>query len=416
MTGLAVGSVSGAAVFEQSDGPGGICRSYYLRPGDTEPLDQAPPGRSAYRFEVGGGHWIFGGDPATIERLESLVQFRVYHRKAVVRLGSLGLTVPYPLQAHVDKLGGEWARRARDEVGDPVGGQDGDSSLWDWLGSSFGASLCQLFFFPFHDRYTAGLTRSIVPQDGYKSPAAGGPGYNSSYRYPVGGLDGLAAQLAARCDIRYGKRLVGIDLADRILRFADGGEFGFDRLVSTVPLDQAIAMAGVTDGFEAVVGAPDPYTSVLVLNIGAERGPSCPEAHWQYEPDSRSGFHRIGFYSNVDTDFLPARGDGSLVSMYVERAFVGGQRPNLSEVDGYVESVIDELQTRGYIGQVEVVHPSWVEVAYTWRSLESRWKDLALGALTAAGIQQVGRYARWHFQGIADSIREGFEAGEAMPR
>ena len=80
MTGLAVASVSGLPVFEQSDGPGGICRSYYLRPGDAERLDHAPAGDGAYRFEVGGGHWIFGGDPATLARLEDLVEFRVYQR------------------------------------------------------------------------------------------------------------------------------------------------------------------------------------------------------------------------------------------------------------------------------------------------------------------------------------------------
>jgi hypothetical protein len=55
-----------------------------------------------------------------------------------------------------------------------------------------------------------------------------------------------------------------------------------------------------------------------------------------------------------------------------------------------------------------------VDVAYTWRSPGSRWRERALEALAAAGIQQVGRYGRWHFQGIADSIQEGLDAGEAL--
>ena len=88
------------------------------------------------------------------------------------------------------------------------------------------------------------MTRSVAPQDGYKSPAAG-RGYNVSFRYPVGGLDHLAAHLADGCDIRYGKRLVGIDRHSRVLQFADGTESGFDHLVSTLPLHQAVAMAGL---------------------------------------------------------------------------------------------------------------------------------------------------------------------------
>jgi len=411
MTGLAVGTASGVPVFEQSDGPGGICRSYYVLPETDAPLDRAPQNQEAYRFEVGGGHWIFGDDSPALARLEALVAFRHYERKAVIRLGSIGLTVPYPLQAHLPALGEPLAEVVV-EIAAGGNGIDGMSTLRDWLRGSFGDRLCELFFFPFHDRYTAGMTCSIAPQDDYKSPAPGGQGYNVSFRYPIGGLDGLAAHLATGCDIRYGKRLVAIDPEGRVLLFADGSEYGYDRLVSTVPLHQAVAMASLE-----IDEVPDPYTSVLVLNVGAERGPTCPDAHWQYEPDSRSGFHRIGFYSNVDPGFLPSgRRCGSHVSMYVERAFAGGQRPSPVDVASYIESVIGELQSRGYVGRTEVVHPSWVDVAYTWRFPGSRWRERAIEALAGIGIQQVGRYARWQFQGIADSIQEGFETGEALPK
>ena len=30
------------------------------------------------------------------------------------------------------------------------------------------------------------------------------------------------------------------------------------------------------------------------------------------------------------------------------------------------------------------------------------------------GIYQIGRYGRWRFQGIADSIRDGFVAGSSF--
>ena len=50
MTGLATGMASGFGVLERLDHPGGICASYE---------------RDGYRFELGGGHWIFGGDPTS---------------------------------------------------------------------------------------------------------------------------------------------------------------------------------------------------------------------------------------------------------------------------------------------------------------------------------------------------------------
>jgi len=63
---------------------------------------------------------------------------------------------------------------------------------------------------------------------------------------------------------------------------------------------------------------------------------------------------------------------------------------------------------------VEVADPTWVDVAYTWRWPGSRWREEALTMLEARGIFPVGRFARWRFQGIADSVRDGLMAGAAI--
>ena len=60
MTGLAAGWASGLPVYEADTAPGGICSSYYIRPGSQERLHRPPEDGEAYRFEIGGGHWIFG--------------------------------------------------------------------------------------------------------------------------------------------------------------------------------------------------------------------------------------------------------------------------------------------------------------------------------------------------------------------
>jgi protoporphyrinogen oxidase len=260
------------------------------------------------------------------------------------------------------------------------------------------------------------LYRSVAPQDGYKSPSAEVQrplGYNAEFCYPEKGLDALTVAMAARCDVRYGKRVVGIDRARRVLCFADGTEHGYDVLISTLPLHLAVRLS---DAEEEVGEPPDPYTSVLVLNIGAARGPSCPDSHWQYESDSRAGFHRVGFYSNVDTSFLPAstRAARTHVSMYVESAYGAGHAPTRGEVSRYSRLVVEELKQRGYIGRTEVVDPSFVECAYTWRRPGSRWVERSIEILGEMGILQVGRYGRWHFQGIAESVSEGLAIGERL--
>ena len=421
VTGLAAGCSSGLPVFEAAAEPGGICSSYYVRPGDKQRLHRAPSDGEAYRFEIGGGHWIFGGDPTVLRFIESLTPAGRYPRKSGVWFADDGRYVPYPLQNHLRCLPSEIAGQALKEMVAPPSCPG--TTMHDWLLASFGPTLCRLFFDPFHSLYTAGLYREIAPQDGHKSPVDLGVvvagafgevasvGYNTTYLYPKDGLDVLTSQMAARCDVRYGKRAVKIDPRSKQVIFADGSAQGFESLICTLPLNETMAMAGL-----AVDESPDPATSVLVLNLGASKGPRCPDDHWLYHPRGKAGFHRVGFYSNVDASFLPrsAREKRDRVSIYVERGYRQGARPSEAEVQSYAKAVVAELTDWGFIAGAEVVDPTWIEVAYTWTMPGSQWKAKATRLLQSHGIYMVGRYARWAFQGIAESIRDGFFAGASF--
>jgi hypothetical protein len=132
-----------------------------------------------------------------------------------------------------------------------------------------------------------------------------------------------------------------------------------------------------------------------------------------YNPDAKSGFHRVGFYSNVDVSFLPrsAQSDDNRVSIYVERAYVGGRKPTRLEVAAYQKAVERELQQWEFIGEVEVNDPTWIDVAYTWAWPDSQWRTQVMRRLEEHDIFPAGRYGRWVFQGIADSVRDGFVLG-----
>ena len=420
VTGLAAGISSGLPVFEAVSEPGGICSSYYVRPGETERLHQAPADEEAYRFEIGGGHWIFGGDPTILQFLRTIAPMKTYYRRSSVYFADQELYVPYPIQNHLRYLGSDTVRQVLKELVE----QPGDfSTMAEWMEQSFGPTLCRLFFNPFHDLYTAGLYKVIAPQDAYKSPVslshviqgafddAPSVGYNVTFVYPAEGLNTLAQRMAGACDMRYGKRAVEIDIKNREVAFADGTSASYNSLLSTLPLNTMLKLSGIQTAAKA-----DPHTAVLVLNIGARRGEQCPDDHWLYNPDAKSGFHRVGFYSNVDRSFMPksARTDNNAVSIYVERAYVGGQKPTDAEVRDYANNVVRELQDWGYITEAEVVDPTWIDVAYTWSYPNSQWKKQAMQQLEEHGIYSIGRYGRWVFQGIADSVRDGFYAGASF--
>lgn len=420
MTGLAAGLASQWPVFEAEATAGGICSSYYVRPNSPQRLEIAPADGEAYRFEIGGGHWIFGGDPVLTRFLHSVTPVKSYPRVSSVFFPEQNLYVPYPLQNHLSYLPRDIRVTALTEM--MTGSKGNPETMADSLQQSFGATLTELFFGPFHELYTAGLWTRIAPQDGYKTPVDAAlairgasertppVGYNATFLYPEQGLNTLSLQLADQCDIRYNKRVVRIDVQDKRVEFEDGSSLGYSTLISTLPLNKMLGLAGLKVEEDA-----DPYTSVLVLNLGATRGPKCPADHWIYLPTTRAGFHRVGFYDNVDPSFLPRSSQGSAdrVSIYVERAYLGGRKPSEQEIKAYADAVVCELQSWEFIREAEVIDPTWIDVAYTWSRPGSQWRAKALKQLDEKDIVMMGRYAKWKFQGIADSIRDGLYVGAA---
>ena len=204
--------------------------------------------------------------------------------------------------------------------------------------------------------------------------------------------------------------MVNIELKRKEILFEDGSGVKYEKIISTLPLNKMIRIAKI----EAEISLP--YTSVLVINIGAKKGEKCPNYHWIYIPKSKAGFHRVGFYSNVDSSFLPisSRKDGNRVSIYVEKAFIGGNKPDDEKLKQICNKVIEELKEWGFISEAEVVSPTWIDVAYTWQYPDSNWKEEAIKALRKYNIYQTGRYGKWKFQGIAESIRDGLEIKEVV--
>jgi protoporphyrinogen oxidase len=421
VTGLAAGVVSGLPIYEAEASPGGICSSYYLRPGDSKRLLDPPADGEAYRFEIGGGHWIFGADQGVLEFIRPLSPLKTYERLSAVYFPDQDSYVPYPIQNHLSFLPPDLAQKALAEI--MHGGQEPIITLSDWLLRNFGKTLYDVFFLPFHELYTAGLQNHIAPQDAHKSPLdktlirrgaqekTPAVGYNATFVYPEKGLNDLVNRMAEKCTIHFDKKVVGINPDRKSLRFGDGTAVYYDKLLSTLPLNRMMEIAGLDSPTPA-----DPYTSVLVLNIGAVRGPRCPEEHWIYIPHSQAGFHRVGFYSNVDHSFLTksSRPLHNRVSIYVERSFRGGDEPASPAVRAYEAEVVRELQSWGFIEAPEVIDATWIPIAYTWSRPPSPWRDESLRLLADRGIYQVGRYARWKFQGIAESIKDGMVAGSAL--
>ena len=141
--------------------------------------------------------------------------------------------------------------------------------------------------------------------------------------YPEVGLNLLARRMAAQCSAAYDRKVVKLDVGARKVALPTAANSHTTAGVDAA-IEPAMQMAGMT-----TPERPDPHTSVLVVSIGAVRGDRSPDDHWLYIPGSDSGFHRVGFYSNVDRSFLPAsaRDSGDKVSIYVNAPSPAARNP-----------------------------------------------------------------------------------------
>lgn len=361
-TGMAAAIKTGFPIYEASDHAGGICTSYM---------------KEGFQFSHGGPHFLFGKGPG-LDYIKSLVPVTEHARRAGVYYNC---TFPYPFQTSAEK---------------PIVFRN--ESLKEWLYEKFGHAQCNLFFNPFNEKYTAGLYDQVVQADDFKSPPAGSVGFISTFGDPVGGLSTLVDKMSAKCQVNYKKRAIGINPSTRAVFFDDGEVLECAKIISTIPLDQALKLCGhpLSDRL--------PYTSVLVLNIGAEPDVNTPTEHWLYVPFCKTGFHRLCFYSNVDAAKAPA----GKVGLAVEIAFPSTTEIGQLDVPMILDNVIQELQSWRFIGKVITTDPTWVKCAYTWLySKEDR--DAGINWLRSKGIISTGRYGKWAFQGMVDSVKDGFE-------
>lgn len=412
ITGLSAGISTGGEIYEAREVAGGICTSYYLTPDKKKSFSQKD--ENSYRFEIGGGHWIFGNDRKILDFLYSLENFKQYQRKASIYLPDMELFIPYPIQYHLSYFPKSIRNKSLKEILNSEYTEV--STLKEWLELYFGPTLCELFFFPFHQLYTDGLYKEIAPQDKFKTPvdkeliiigAKGDTppvGYNTTFIYPVNGLDALINKMAKKCKLNLKRTVAKINIKRKEIEFLDGAIVKYEKIISTLPLN---FMLKITDsGRESNV----PYTSVIVINIGGQRGESTPDDHWVYIPKSKAGFHRVGFYSNVDKSFLPDNNRKDRVNIYVEKAYRSGKKPTELEIKRLVKEVIEELQKWKFIGkEIDVVDTTWIDIAYTWQYPDSNWREDGINFLKKNDIYQIGRYGKWQFQGIMESIKDGLE-------
>ena len=320
-----------------------------------------------------------------------------------------GEYIDFPFQKNIHQLPrADFIDCLHDLVFAPPEGAD--DSFKAMLYTRFGRSIAEKFLIPYNEKlYATDLGTLDKNAMGRFFPhanlqdivrnmkVADNATYNASFTYPQGGaieyVNALASAVAPAA-IALDERLIEVDRERKVARTSKR-EISFDRLASSAPFNQLLALARVPH--EPSVFS---WNKVLVFNLGFDKK-GRKDVHWVYFPDREISFYRIGFYDNIF--------DGDRLSLYVEIGFAKDAHVDVALMR---ERVLADLRKLGVVTDHQLVaeHSVVMDPAYvhiTQRSLSEHAR--ITGELKGRGVYPIGRYGGWTYCSIEDTIVEARE-------
>jgi protoporphyrinogen oxidase len=408
----------------------GLSTAYHLGPEVPVLEIEREPGGVARTSVVDGfvfdytGHLLHFKDPRVAALLDHLVPGLFEKRERRASIWRDGVKSEYPFQVNTHGhppglvadcvIGFVEALRA--------GADRSDGSFKDWILATFGAGFARHFFFPYNEKFwrrdlseiTADWVAWAIPRPSLAAVVEGalgvvgrGLGYNPTFSYPrSGGIGQLPAALARSVPgLRTGAGAVRVDTAAREVHLAGGERVTYDRLVSTVPLPELVAMSDLEEPLQAAARELK-WVGVLNYNLGLSRANAWDD-HWTYFPEPDLPFYRVG----APTAFSRGVAPPGTTSLYVEVTFRPEAEPDAERL---WPEVLGALQRIGIVrgaSEVAVRHVVRIPCAYVvFDPARKRVLPQILGALAARGVTSIGRYGAWEYSSMEKALLDGMEA------
>ena len=401
------------ALFEKERVIGGLCRSFT---------------QDGFTFDC-TGHLIHLKNQYTKELVGRILPdaFNAHERLAAIY--SKSVMTPYPFQANTYGLPPEIVKECVVGFVESmhVNGNGGPKNFHDWVLRTFGAGIAKHFMLPYNEKFwkqdlgtiTSDWVSWSIPKPTLEEVVNGalgltnkGMGYNPKFIYPKnGGIDCLPQALGqAITRIHVNETVETIDPKKKYIRFASGREEAYDFLITTLPLPLT---------FRMLKHAPDSLVwnaqqlraiSVLNINIGVDRR-GLSDQHWIYFPEDQYIFSRIGFPMNFSKSVAP---DGTS-SIYIEITHQPNQKVNVEEA--FDRSILD-LEKCGILRRNDRIltrHVLDIKYAYViFDEHRQHHVQNLMDYLDSCDIVTAGRYGRWDYYSMEDSILSGRSAAERV--
>jgi protoporphyrinogen oxidase len=359
--------------------------------------------------------------------------------------------VPYPFQLNLHRLpdadaaaslrGLEQAAAAQSALHDQAAAAL-PANFGQWIDRTFGSGIAEQFMRPYNRKVWAREPelmdwrwigdRVAVPDVERvrenvrlrRDDVSWGP--NNRFRFPRRGGTGavwnaLAAQLTRQDGLAGPRLLFGatvrhVDTSLHRVALSDGREIGYDRLISTMPLDRLIAISDLSRDLARAAGDLE-YSSTHVVGVGLHGAApeSLAQKCWMYFPEANCPFYRVTHFSHYSPNNVPdPSSQWSLMAEVSESAHRPVDRSTVAAdvVRGMVATRLIESEA-----QVHHVWHARLEHGYPVPSVH---RDRGLigiqTALAARDVFSRGRFGAWKYEvsNQDHSFAQGVEAVDAL--
>jgi len=402
------------SIFEKESRVGGLCRSAKVE---------------GFTFDY-TGHLLHLKKDENKRLIKKLLGKNLFLQKRKAWIYSKRTYTKYPFQANIYGLPPKVIKECIDglmEVRSPRSKVQGPKNFKTWIYGNFGRGYAKHFMIPYNEKlWTVPLedistewTKRFIPIPTLKEALAGargrqekGFGYNIRFYYPLkGGIEELPRSfLPFIKNENLNSKATKISLKDKKIKFGNGKEKKYQRLVSTIPLPELIK---IIDRIPEKINKASKrlrYVSVFNLNLGIKRE-NISDKHWVYFPEKDFSFYRVGFTSNFSS-YLAPKGTSSI---YTEVSY---SKDKLLDKKRIGKRIIKDLIKAGIItSRDRILAKLALDIKYAYSLYDHNHRESVATIqkfLRENDIYSIGRFGSWEYLSMEDVIDQGRETAQHL--
>lgn len=404
-------------------------------PGSVIYEAKSHPGGHVYSHKQGGfffdegAHICHSKDAAWVEELYRNAGSVVRMEQSLVSNYWHGLWITYPVQNHLRNLPPDLRIKALTEI---VTAQSElkdktPANYLEWCRNQYGEFLTGRFYREYTDKYWRTpmqemdidwLAGRLLPTQfnriihGAIAPLDEKQSVFSSFHYPErGGFFAFFEKMYTGVDVRLNAQVSNVNTKEKVVCFHDGRSAHYDRLVSTIPLNDLIrAISNAPDSIRKDAGTLR-HTQLIGVNIVVNK-PNLVPYHWFYIYDEDIDVSRVKVLSNIIPSGLPP-------GKTVLQAEVFRRDDEVFDPVALKNKAVKDLgRILGYdpAADVEASYHLVVSHAYPIPTLgRNEAVERISGWLESLGIHTAGLYGRWKYVWSDQAYAAGKAIAESIP-